>query len=303
MVLEKILESPLDCNEIKPVNPKGNQSWIFVRRTDAEAEAPILWPPDAKNWLTGKDPDAGKDWRQEKRTTEDETVGWHHWLNGHEFEQAPGVGDGQGSLACCSPWGCKELDKTEQLNWTALKISPLPDEVISSSWCVSVNSGLADSFVHLAKLSPLPAAHTHTHLPCSGHIYLPFAITCVGEWLWNEDPTRTPGVPTVRSSVGLKWEEKEERSHGSLVLLRRDVPWLYLHRTAILHLLKCSTMLGKSSFVCSNFLGETFPGGIFPQILKVICSPQEVKNWLSWGSLKQMLGRPPPFSPFFLNIY
>jgi len=90
---------------IKPVNPKGNQSWIFIGRTDAEAEAPILWPPDVKNWLTGKDPDAGKDWRkEEKGMTENEMVGWHHRLNGHEFEKAPGVGDGQGSLVCCSPW-------------------------------------------------------------------------------------------------------------------------------------------------------------------------------------------------------
>ena len=97
VVLEKILESPLDCKEIQPFNPKGNKSWIFSGRTDAEAKAPIIWPPDEKNWLIGKDPDAGKDWWQEKGTTEDEMVGWHHWLNGHEFEQAPSVGDGQGS--------------------------------------------------------------------------------------------------------------------------------------------------------------------------------------------------------------
>ena len=121
VVLEKTLESPLDCKEIKPVNPKGNQFWIFIRGTDAEAETPILWPPDTKNWLTGKDPDAGKDWRQEEKgTTEDEMVASHHQLYGHEFEQAPGVGDGQGNLACCSPWGLKESDTTE-LNWTELK--------------------------------------------------------------------------------------------------------------------------------------------------------------------------------------
>ena len=119
VVLEKTLKSPLDCKEIQPVNPKGNQSWIFIGRTDAEAETPILWPPDAKNWLTGKDPDAGKDWRQEEKgTTEDEMVGWHHRLDGHEFEQAPGVGVGQGNLECCSPWGHKESDTTERLNWT-----------------------------------------------------------------------------------------------------------------------------------------------------------------------------------------
>ena len=106
VVLEKTLESPLDCKEIQPVNPEGNQSWIFIGRSDAEAETPILWPLDAKNWLVGKDHDAGKDWRQEEKgMTEDETVGWHHQLDGHEFEQVLGVGDGQGSLACCSLWG------------------------------------------------------------------------------------------------------------------------------------------------------------------------------------------------------
>ena len=99
-------------------NPKGNQSWIFIGKTDAEAEAPILWPPDKKNWLIRKDPDAGKDWRQEeKRMTENEMAGYHHWLDGHEFEQAWGAGDGQGSLVCCRPWGSKEWDAAEQLNW------------------------------------------------------------------------------------------------------------------------------------------------------------------------------------------
>ena len=105
--------------KIKSVNPRGNQFWMFTGRTDAEA--PIVWPPDAKNWLIGKALDAGKDWRQEeKRMTEDKMVGWHHQLNGHEFEQAPGVGDGQGSLVYCSSWGRKELDTTEQLKWTKL---------------------------------------------------------------------------------------------------------------------------------------------------------------------------------------
>ena len=119
VVLEKSLESPLDCKEIKPVNHKGNQFRIFIGRTDAKAETPILWPPDAKNWLIRKDPDAGQDWRQEEKgTTEDEIVGWHHRFNGHESEHALGVGDGQGSLACFSPWGHKESDMTELLNWT-----------------------------------------------------------------------------------------------------------------------------------------------------------------------------------------
>ena len=119
-MLEKTLESPLDCKEIKPINPKGNQSWIFIGRTDAEAT--ILLPPNVKNQLIRKDPDAGKDWRQEEKgTTEDKMVAWHHRLNGHEFGWAPGVGDGQGGLAYCSSWGRKELDTTERLNWTELK--------------------------------------------------------------------------------------------------------------------------------------------------------------------------------------
>ena len=117
VVLDETLESPLDF-KVKTVNPKGNQFWIFIGRTDAEAESPILWPPDGKSWLTGKDPDAGKNQRHEEGTTEDEMIGWHHQFNEHEFEQALGVGDGQGSLACCSPWGRKESDTTEQLNWS-----------------------------------------------------------------------------------------------------------------------------------------------------------------------------------------
>ena len=109
VVLEKTLESSLDCKEIQPVNPKGDQSWIFIGRTDAEAETPIFWPPDAKNWLIWKDPDAGKDWRQEEKgTIEDKMIEGHHQLNGNEFEQAHGVADKQGSLACCSPWGRKD---------------------------------------------------------------------------------------------------------------------------------------------------------------------------------------------------
>ena len=117
LVLEKTLESPLDCKEIKPVNPKASQPWIFIGRTDAEAETPILWWPDARSRLIGKDPDAGKDWRQEEKgETEDETFGWHHDSMNMKFEQTVGDSEGQGSLAYNSPWGCKESDMTEQLN-------------------------------------------------------------------------------------------------------------------------------------------------------------------------------------------
>ena len=119
-VLEKTLASPLDCKEIQPVQSKGDQSWIFIRRTDAEAETPILRPPDAKNGLIWTDPYAGKDWRwEEEEITEDKMVWWHHRLNGHKFEYTLGVGDGQWSLACCSPWGHKE---SEQLNWTERRV-------------------------------------------------------------------------------------------------------------------------------------------------------------------------------------
>ena len=123
VVLEKTLESPLDCKEIQPVHPKGDQSWVFIGRTDAKAETPVLWPSHVKSWLIGKDSDAGRDWGQEEKgMTEDEMVEWHHWLNGHEFEWTPGVGDGQGGLACCDSQGRKESDTTEQLNWSELNI-------------------------------------------------------------------------------------------------------------------------------------------------------------------------------------
>ena len=130
VVLEKTLENPLDCKEIQPDHPKGDQSWVFIGKTDVETETPVLWPPDAKSWLIGKDPDAGKDWGQEeKRMTEDEMVGWHHRLNGHRFGWTPGVGDGQGSLVCCSSSGGKESERTEWLIWTEWQTA-------SGNWCV-----------------------------------------------------------------------------------------------------------------------------------------------------------------------
>ena len=130
------LENPSDCKEIQPFHPKGNQSWLFIGRTDVEAETPILWPPDAKSWLTGKDPDAGKDWEQEEKgATEDEMVGWHHRLDGHGFGWTLGVGDGQGGLECCGPWGRKELNMTEQLNWAELDdgVSTCDKSILSES--------------------------------------------------------------------------------------------------------------------------------------------------------------------------
>ena len=152
MVLEKTLESPLNFKEIQPVHPKGDQSWVFTERTDVEAETPILWPPDA-NWLIWKDLDARKDWRQEeKETTEYEMVRWHHWLDGHGFEQAPGVGDGQEGLACCGPWGHKE--STEWLNWTKLwwLWRPSPTQLHGFLWS---QLSLCHSYIQ-AHYLPLP---------------------------------------------------------------------------------------------------------------------------------------------------
>ena len=119
VVLEKTLESPLDCKEIQPVHSEGDGSRVFFGRNDAKAETPVLWPPHAKSWLIGKDSDAGRDCGQEEKgMTEDEMAGWHHQLDGREFEWTPGFGDGQGGLPCCNSWGCRELDMTERLNWT-----------------------------------------------------------------------------------------------------------------------------------------------------------------------------------------
>jgi len=137
VVLEKTFESPLDCKEIQPVHPKGNRSWIFTERTDAEGQTPILWPPDAKNWLIWKDPDAGQDWRREKGMTEDEMVGWHHWLDGHEFEQALGVGDGQQSLALK---GCCWIMRRHRDSWPPEEKNSIQGQrrgLIAQSFCVT----------------------------------------------------------------------------------------------------------------------------------------------------------------------
>ena len=187
VVLEKTLESPLDSKKIQSVNPKGNQTWIFIGRTDAKAEAPILWPADAKNWLIWKDPDAGKDWRwEEKGTTEDKTVGWHHRLSGHEFEQAPGVGDRQRSLACCSLWGHKELDMTEQLNWTVLALCNSPHSVE----CVSlwINPLLTYHFVSYWILSVMRHQEPELHY--------------CGFWL-GSSPSHVDSSPNRKKMVSL----------------------------------------------------------------------------------------------------
>ena len=135
VLLEKTLESPLHCKEIQPVHSEGDQSWVFFGRNDAKAKTPVLWPHHVKSWLIGKDSDAGRDWGKERKgTTEDEMAGWHHWLNGHESEWTPGVGDGQGGLACCDSWGRIESDTTEQLNWTELKELEKLFPVFSLNW-------------------------------------------------------------------------------------------------------------------------------------------------------------------------
>ena len=173
VVLEKTLESPLDCKEIQPAHSEEDQPWMFFGRNDAKAETPVLWPPHAKSWLIGKDSDAGRDWEQEEKgTTEDEMAGWHHWLDGSESEWTPGAGDGQGGLACCNSWGHKESDMTEQRNWTELVCSI----------CLSV-SHVFSPFSH--------QIHLHfqgLHTLCSVNCRLPFAFFS----MQNPSPSTSP---------------------------------------------------------------------------------------------------------------
>ena len=203
--------------EIQPVHPKGNQSWIFTGRTDAEAETPILWPPYAKNWLIWKDPDGGKEWRQEEKgTKEDEMAGWHHWLNGFEFEWTLGAGDGQGGLTCCESWGHKESDTTERLNWT---------EKTYMCFCVLSHSVVSDS---LRPMDCSPAqllcpwnfrvknTGTGCHLLLQG-IFLnqgsnPYFL-CFQHWQVDSLPLAPPGKPPKNvwleaNTVFRKWERK-----------------------------------------------------------------------------------------------
>ena len=179
VVLEKTLESPLDRKEIQPVHSKGGQAWVFFGRNDAEAETPVLWPPHGKSWLIGKDSDAGRDWGQkEKGTTEDEMAGWHHQLNGRGFGWTPGVGDGQGGLACCDSWGHKESDMTERLNWTELKWITMGNH----SWSVS-----------LSILSENGSYGNNTFLIGLWGLLLFFSCSVVSNSLWPHgvcDPTK-----------------------------------------------------------------------------------------------------------------
>ena len=162
VVLEKTLASPLDCREIQPVHSEGDQPWDFFGRNDAKAETPVLWPPRAKSWLIGKDSDAGRDWGQEKGTTEDEMAGWHHWLNGCESQWTLGVGVGQGVLACCNSWGRKESDTTERLIWSDLIWCHLKKRVLGrlplSEHCIDSRQILTHP--------PAPAPHFKIRIDC-----------------------------------------------------------------------------------------------------------------------------------------
>ena len=184
-MLEKTLESPLDCKEIQPIHSEGDQSWNFFGSNRAKAETPVLWPPHAKTWLIGKDSDAGRDWvQEEKGMTEDEMAGWHHWLNGCESEWSPGVGDRQGGLACCDSWGHKESDMTEWLNWTEWK---LMREFVSLLWFwfwrghgprLSTDRPLVPMMVlvHSNKF-------THLYLPILELIWTPAKAKMICQWM------------------------------------------------------------------------------------------------------------------------
>ena len=202
VVLEKTLENLLGCKEIQPVHPIGNQSWIVVGRIDAEVEAALPWPPDVKNWLIGKNPDARKDWRQEEKgTTEDEMVGWHHGLNGHEFEQALGVGDGQGSLARCSLWGHKESDMTEQLSNNNLQ---------SWVWAFSFES---HSVQH--RRSPQRKGHKMKHWMCGKKSLKDLSCQCVF----------SPHILSVTSFWALMTSSLTQRSCHPCSLRHVPTPW------------------------------------------------------------------------------
>ena len=209
-MLEKTLESPLDCKELKLVHPKGDQSWVFIGRNDVKAETPILWPPDAKRWLIWKDSDAGKDWGQEEKgMTEDEMVGWHHRFNGHGFGWTPGVYDGQGGLVCYGSLDHKELDTSQWLNWTELNRTLIP---VCGSWC-TLQKGA--SLVTQTLKTPPTVQKTRV---CSLH--------------W-EDPWRRELLPTP---VFLPWESLGKRSLAGYSAWVLKVSWATkLHDWATRH--------------------------------------------------------------------
>ena len=188
VVLEKTLESLLDCKEIQPVHPKGDKSWVFIGRADVEAETPILWPPHVKSWLIGKDPDAGKDWGQEEKgTTEDEKVEWHHQHNGHGFRWTLEVSDGQGGLACCDSWDRKESDTTERLNWTELA------HLMTLPFCLTTQSILLCGHNNLLDLSPTygHAGYCQCYVDSARQSITPrVCILCRGESSSGEVPER-----------------------------------------------------------------------------------------------------------------
>ena len=216
---------------IKPVNPKGNQSWIFIGWTDADVETPIIWPPDSKKWLIGKGPNAGKDWRQEEKgMTEDEMVGWHHWLNGPEFEQTLGVGDGQGSMACCSPWGYKESDVTEDLNWTDPLLNSPPTQAATQHWA---KFPVLDS----RSLLVIHFKYSSVYMSIPNSLTIPFphpSPLTVMSWFWksasarwHSDKDYLPMQETQEISVqSLGWEdplEREMATHSRILAWR--IPW------------------------------------------------------------------------------
>ena len=180
VVLEKTLESPLDCKEIQPVHSEGYQLWDFFGRTDAKAETPVLWPLHVKSWLIGKDSDAGRDWGQEdKGVTEDEMAGWHHWLDGRESEWTPGVGDGQGGLACCDSWGHKESDTTERLNWTEGYRNMNVFNSLWRRWFWLRNERYFSLSLHSGAILGVAASPLWFWLPALATLLLPFLPTTV----------------------------------------------------------------------------------------------------------------------------
>ena len=205
VVLEETLESPLDCKEVQVVHPKGNQSWMFIERTDAEVETPILWPPDVKNWLTGKDPDAGKDWGQEEKgMTEDEVAGWHRRLNGHEFEQTQGDSEGQRSLACCHPW---DRSQTGLRDWTVTYTL-----VFTHTMSSEMHNSYTNAVVFTYSQCPHTHSHVHTHIHTYIHDHM-LTSTFTHTFTLCDSHPHTYCAPTFRHTHTLS-QLSEEKQNG-----------------------------------------------------------------------------------------